>query len=133
MACGGDDKTNDSEIGYDQTMKNYMDAQGWVGLPTIDGMYYVIKEPGGANKPNVNSIVSMSYNGYYADDVVFDSGEIERRLDNLIEGWKIGVPKFGVGGKGHLLIPPSLAYGEFPTNGIRNQSVIIFDIELLAF
>jgi len=52
---------------------------------------------------------------------------------NLIQGWKIGVPKFGVGGSGHLLIPPNLAYGEFPNNGIRNRSVLIFDIELLGF
>ena len=135
MACGDDEGPNDSEIGYDQTMVNYMDAKGWDGLPTIDGMYYVIIEPGTAEKPTSTSTVEVNYKGYFSDDVEFDSGDsIRFNLGGaLIEGWKIGIPKFGLGGKGHLLIPPNLGYGEFPTNGIRNQSILIFDVELLDF
>lgn len=129
----GDDELFDSEVGYDQAMRNYMDAKGWIGLPTVDGMYYVIDVPGSSAKPTPTSNVTVNYKGYYTDDVTFDSGDnISFNLQGVIEGWTIGIPKFGVGGKGHLLIPPRLAYGE-ENNSTRNRSVLIFDIELISF
>jgi len=73
ISCGDDDNPYDSTIGYDQTMRNYMDAQGWQGIPTADGMYYVIDVEGSSEKPNSNSTVEVNYKGYYSDDVVFDS------------------------------------------------------------
>ncbi len=129
-----DEELYDSEIGYDQSMKNYMDAKGWIGLPTVDGMYYVIEEPGGTAKPTSTSDVRVNYKGYYTDDVVFDSNDdIEFNLQNVIEGWTIGIPKFGIGGKGHLLIPPNLGYKGYTGGGVRDKSILIFDIELLDF
>ena len=129
----GDDDLYDSEVGYDQAMKNYMDANGWVGIPTVDGMYYVIDEPGSSAKPTSSSRVTVNYKGYYTDDVEFDSGEnVSFNLQGVIEGWTIGIPKFGAGGSGHLLIPPRLAYGEV-NNRTRDRSVLIFDIELISF
>jgi len=133
MSCG-DDNPYDSVKGYDQTMRDYMDAKGWTGVPTTDGLYYVIIEPGSAEKPSPTSTVEVNYRGYYSDDEEFDSGQNVRfNLQGVIEGWTIGIPKFGLGGSGHLLIPPTKAYGEFPNNGVRNQSVLIFDVELLDF
>lgn len=129
----GDDDLYDSEVGYDQAMKNYMDANGWVGIPTVDGLYYVINEPGGVAKPTSTSNVTVNYKGYYTDDVEFDSGNnISFNLQGVIEGWTIGIPKFGKGGSGHLLIPPYLAYGE-ENSRTRDRSVLIFDIELVSF
>lgn len=139
MSSCGDDESfdsetpNDSETGYDQAMRNYMDAKGWIGLPTVDGMYYVIDVPGGVVKPTANSDVTVNYKGYYTDDVEFDSNSnISFNLQGVIEGWTIGIPKFGKGGKGHLLIPPNLAYGEINSR-VRNKSVLIFDVELINF
>ena len=133
MSCG-DDNPYDSVKGYDQTMIDYMAAKGWTGLPTIDGMYYVIEEEGSTEKPLPTATVRVTYRGYYSDDVEFDSAEnISFNLQGVIEGWTIGIPKFGKGGKGHLLIPPRLGYGEFPNNGTRNQSVLIFDVEIIDF
>ncbi len=129
----GDDDLYDSEVGYDQAMKDYMDDQGWMGIPTVDGMYYVIIEPGTAEKPTSTSNVTVNYKGYYTDNVEFDSNDnVNFNLQGVIEGWTIGIPKFGKGGNGHLLIPPNLAYGE-ENNRTRNRSILIFDIELLDF
>jgi len=133
MSCS-DDNPYDSVKGYDQTMQDYMAAKGWTGQPTVDGLYYVIDEPGSSVKPLSTATVEVNYRGYYSDDAEFDSGNNVRfNLQGVIEGWTIGIPKFGKGGKGHLLIPPRLGYGEFPNNGTRNQSVLIFDVELLDF
>ena len=103
------------------------------GVSTVDGMYYVIDEPGSSEKPTSTSNVTVNYKGYYTDDVEFDSGNnISFNLQGVIEGWTIGIPKFGEGGSGHLLIPPYLAYGE-ENSRTRDRSVLIFDIELVGF
>lgn len=129
----GEDNPYDSAVGYDQAMKDYMAAQGWQGIPTADGMYYVIDEPGGSNKPVKDADVTVNYRGYYTDNVEFDSNDnISFKLWQVIEGWTIGIPKFGTGGKGHLLIPPHLAYSEVNSQ-VRDKSILIFDIELLDF
>ena len=131
-SCGKDDEY-DAIIGYDKAMLNYIDAHGWDAIGLSDGMYYVVEQEGGSQKPILNDVITIKYKGYYTDDVIFDQSEsYTQRLSQLIEGWKIGIPKFGVGGKGHLLIPPSLGYGEYPS-GTRNQSILIFDVELISF
>jgi FKBP-type peptidyl-prolyl cis-trans isomerase FkpA len=50
----------------------------------------------------------------------------------VIKGWDEGIPMFKVGGKGKLLIPANLGYGENEQGSIPANSVLIFDIELLG-
>jgi FKBP-type peptidyl-prolyl cis-trans isomerase FkpA len=66
------------------------------------------------------------------DQKEFDKGDkVEFPLYQLIEGWQIGIPKFGKGGKGKLLVPSRLGYGSSDRGSIPANSTLIFDIELL--
>ena len=70
--------------------------------------------------------------GYFLDEKEFDSGvNSEFGLFQVIEGWQIGIPKFGKGGKGKLLVPSRLGYGSKARGSIPANSTLIFDIELL--
>ncbi|MFA6445703.1 MAG: FKBP-type peptidyl-prolyl cis-trans isomerase [Candidatus Paceibacterota bacterium] len=90
--------------------------------------------------------VAVHYTGTLTDGTVFDSsykrGEpIQFLLGKgmVISGWDEGITGMKVGGKRHLVIPPSLAYG---ANGIKDpatgkdiipaNSTLIFDVELMA-
>lgn len=99
------------------------------------GLYYILDEPGvGTEMPTAVSSVIMSYKGFFPDGQVFDENEeLELRLSNTISGWQLGVPLFKKGGKGKLLIPSSLGYGEFGRGGIPGNQVLIFDVELHNF
>ncbi|MCA9288559.1 MAG: FKBP-type peptidyl-prolyl cis-trans isomerase [Phycisphaerales bacterium] len=82
--------------------------------------------------------VKVHYRGTLMDGTEFDSSykrgtPIEFPLDNLIEGWRQGIPGMKVGGKRLLTIPYAMGYGERgspPT--IPPRADLKFEIELLG-
>ena len=62
----------------------------------------------------------------------WDSGQTATfPLSGVIAGWQQGIPLFKKGGKGILLIPSELGYGNVSQGAIPENSVLIFDIELI--
>ncbi len=126
--------TKDNEI----TIEEYLEQHGLVAQKHSSGIYYIIEKEGTGGHPNVNSLVTMNYKGYFLNDEQFDSsydrGEpLKYYLNGLILGWQIGVPLFKKGGKGKLFIPPEYGYGSNPPTGIPKDATLIFDIELIDF
>ena len=83
-------------------------------------------------------MIDIIYKGYFLNGDIFDTTDgivVTFQFKNLIQGWLEGIPLYGKGGKGILLIPSHLAYG--PTGSqsgtIRPNTVILFDIELEDF
>jgi len=132
-ACG---KEEDYLARDKQIIEDYLKEKGLTASSTSEGIYYVIDNPGGSDHPNVYSTVKVHYKGYLTDGTVFDqtSGSAATfNLSSTIAGWQIGIPKFGKGGKGKLLIPSDYAYGSQATTDIPAHSVLIFDIVLSDF
>ncbi len=101
---------------------------------TNSGIYYVINKQGNSNYPNSNSQVKVAYKGCFTNGSVFDQSDkngIIFGLQEVIKGWTEGIPYFSEGGSGTLLIPSSLGYGSKGTSGIPENSVLIFDINLI--
>ena len=123
---------------YDESIQDYLSSHNLEAQKHTSGIYYIIDKEGSEEHPTTSNIVTMEYKGYYLDDTQFDSsydrGEpLVQPLNRLIRGWQIGVPLFGKGGKGKLIIPPNFGYGSNPANGIRADAVLVFDIELIDF
>ena len=107
---------------------------GLTASRTEEGLYYVIDQLGTGDYPTVTSNVTVAYTGYFTDGSIFDgssSSGITFNLQNVIDGWIIGIPKFKEGGNGTLLIPSALGYGPNPTGSVPANSVLIFDVELI--
>lgn len=101
---------------------------------TGSGLYYVIETQGNGTQPASNSSVRVNYKGYLTNGNVFDqskAGGFSTKLTQVIKGWQEGIPYFKAGGKGILLIPSALGYGNQAQGKIPANSVLIFDIELL--
>lgn len=87
--------------------------------------------------PAVTSTVKANYKGYLLTGEVFDDSKgtaIEFPLSRVIQGWQEGIPYLAKGGKGKLIIPSDLAYGEMsPSPAIPANSVLVFEVELVDF
>jgi FKBP-type peptidyl-prolyl cis-trans isomerase len=90
--------------------------------------------------------VAVHYVGTLLDGTKFDSSldrgqpiEFTLGAGQVIPGWEMGIAGMKVGGKRHLVIPGSLAYGE---NGVKDPNTgtvvippnasLVFDVELMA-
>jgi FKBP-type peptidyl-prolyl cis-trans isomerase len=74
------------------------------------------------------------------DGKVFDSSlnpgrspfDFKLGAGQVIKGWDEGIALFNAGGKGTLIIPSPLGYGSRAAGQIPANSILIFDIEVLA-
>ena len=106
-------------------IQTYAEENNLDGQFTESGLYYVVEVAGSDNKPIWNSIITVTYKGYYLDGTILDEGSFySERLNLLIAGWKEGIPFIGEGGRIKLIIPSHLAYG----NGI-----LVFEVTLHSF
>lgn len=112
--------------------KNKLDVQ-----KTEDGIYYIIEEAGSDEKPSITDKVTVHYTGTLLNGKKFDSS-VDRGqpatfpLSQVVPGWSLGIPLFGKGGKGKLLIPSHLGYGEQGQGeDIPANSCLVFDVEII--
>ncbi len=99
------------------------------------GFYYKIDVQGAGNKPTICSNVTLYYQGKLVDGTTFDqtgSSPVTFQLGQLITGWQMGLPLINAGGKIKLYLPPSLGYGSRTVGSIPANSVLIFEITLVA-
>ena len=98
------------------------------------GVHIIITDIGDEDKkPNINSVINVTYEGRLTDGSVFDSGaNVPFLLNGVIEGWQTGLQEIGAGGSCTLIIPASAGYGSQPNGSIPANSVLIFDIQLIS-
>lgn len=114
-------------------INNYL-ADTLVADTLPSGLRYIVNVPGGDLKPNLCDEVNVTYSGYLLDGTPFDDGTLTFGLRQVIKGWQLGIPQFGRGGEGVLLIPSYLGYGVNGSgNSIPPNAPLIFDVTLNAF
>ncbi len=136
ISCADDD--NDL---VDYTEVNEQEIQAYITANNLDatrsnsGLYYVVYEEGTGTRPTEISNVTVAYTGYFIDEEIFDesnSSGVSLNLNEVIEGWKEGIPHFKEGGNGILLIPAHLAYGISGSGRIPGGAILIYEVNLIS-
>jgi FKBP-type peptidyl-prolyl cis-trans isomerase len=104
---------------------------------TSSGLQYKVLTPGTGANPKATDTVKVHYRGTLIDGTEFDSSykrnePISFELGGVIKGWTEGLQLIKPGGKIQLVIPPDLGYGSGGQGPIPPNSVLLFDVELLA-
>lgn len=136
ISCNDDEKEMTNLGQTEADIISYIEANNLVAERTEAGVYYVTETKGEGKTPDSDAYVKVNYKAYLLDGSVFDQSEAEGisfDLLNLIPGFKDGIVNFNVGGKGTIIMPPSLAYGDSGISGvIPGGAIIIFDIEIIS-
>jgi FKBP-type peptidyl-prolyl cis-trans isomerase FkpA len=131
-SCGKEDQREiDQQLIQEYISENNLDASS-----TASGLHYVINNPGNNEHPNFSSTVKVIYTGTLLNGSQFDASDsagITLPLNQFIQGWIEGIPLFGKGGEGILIIPSHLGYGPSPRGSIPANSVLVFEIKLVNF
>lgn len=132
-ACDADDP--EARAAKDrQKILDYIEENDLDAYELESGVFVVIEVEGSGSHPHEGSTVRMAYQGYLLDGTLFDSAtDANIFLPNTVRGFRIGVMEFRRGGKGIILIPSGMGYGETGTVSIPRNSVLIFHVEIIDF
>ena len=119
----------------DEWLANNGKQAGWTTTPS--GLQIHIDSEGNGPTPKDTDIVKVHYTGTLTDGTKFDSSRdrnepAEFPVNGVIPGWTEALQLMKVGSKYKLAIPSELAYGPQGRPGIPPDSVLLFDVELLA-
>lgn len=88
---------------------------------------------------SVGKSLKVHYRGWLINGSEFDESyqrgqpyEFVMGAHKVILGWEQGIYGMKVGGKRRLIIPPSVGYGSNSQGSIPANSVLVFDVELMA-
>lgn len=127
---------SDSTESEKADIQNYLNNLGWIATDTA-GVYVVVENPGSADRPTESSIVEMAYTARYLDDIVFDESPpdqtIKIKLSTAINGLKFGLSRFGKEGKGTIIVPSALGYGNNPPFGVKKDAVLVYTVHVVNF
>jgi FKBP-type peptidyl-prolyl cis-trans isomerase len=130
QAQGADNKTK-GEAYLEANKKK----DGW--KVTASGLQYKVVTTGTGAMPKATDTVVTQSRGTTIDGTEFDSSykrnePAEFPVNAVIPGWTEALQMMPVGSKWQLAIPASLAYGENAPPEIGPNSVLLFDVELVA-
>lgn len=115
------------------TVQGYIDRNQLVTQELDKGVHIIIDVPGNEIKPRIDHDIVVTYTGKFTNELVFDEGQgIEFNLGDLIEGWQIGLPEIGEGGKCTLILPSEVAYGKNGNSVIPPDEPLVFELELIT-
>ncbi len=124
----------------DKMIQKYIADKKLKAEKHASGMYVVYENKGEGDEMKSQDVVSVHYTGTLLDGTKFDSSldrgepiKMPIMAAQVIEGWDVGIPLFKKGGKGKLIIPSYMGYGDKATGeAIKANSILIFDIEVLG-
>jgi FKBP-type peptidyl-prolyl cis-trans isomerase FkpA len=106
---------------------------------TSSGLYYQDTTVGTGTEAAAGRRVEVLYRGWLADGTLFDEAQNPANplrftlgAGEVIRGWDEGVAGMRAGGVRKLVIPPALGYGNRPFGPIPANSILVFEVRLLA-
>lgn len=104
---------------------------------TYSGLQYEVLRAGTGARPTAFNRVKVHYHGTLLNGTVFDSSvqrgqPAEFGLNQVIPGWREGIPLMQEGAKYRFTVPPQLAYGaKGAPPKIGPNETLVFEVELL--
>lgn len=134
---------------------NFLAEKGIQATKLPSGIRYVITKQGKGPLAGSSQTVEVNYDGYLLNGTHFDTNveslakendlydSMRAQMDgyqpmavtidqsSVIPGWHLALKQLNEGAKGTFYIPSKLAYGQRRTGPIAENSILVFDIEMI--
>lgn len=119
---------------FDKDIKAYLKKTGIKCNRSASGLYYKIIQPGEGEFIKFQDVVSFTYTGEFLNGERFDHQKepVEFAVKELIPGWKEILLELKPGAQVFLVIPPHLGYGTHELDDIPPNSILVYEMEILA-
>lgn len=118
---------------FDQEIQNYLKEEGISCEKSESGLYYKVIEEGSGEYIQYKDIVQFTYKGNLLNGDVFDeqTEAVEYPVGQLIGAWKEIMLQLKKGSKAYLVTPPQLGYGTNNLEDIPQNSILVFELEIV--
>lgn len=125
--------SEDEKDVFDQKIETYIKKKGLKLERTSSGLYYKIEYEGEGRKIQFKDRVTFKYKGSLLNGKVVDeqSEPIEFQVEELIAAWQETMLMLRPGGKAYIIAPPQLGYGQHDLEDIPQNSILIFEMEVV--
>ncbi len=127
------EKLNIQKESDSKAITAYVSKNGLTTKSTDSGLHYIVEKEGTGAAPNVNQVAKAKYKVSLLDGTEVESSKNEVKdlpLNRQIKGLREGIALLKKGGKGKLIIPSTLAYGDRKRGNIPPSAVLVYDIEI---
>lgn len=138
-ACFGGESTAPERSIEETTFASSLGVNLAASTKTPNGAYYrdIVVGPGPVVTAGQN--ISIRYTGWLSNGIQFDtnlssSNPLTFKLGagEVIDGFDEGLAGVRVGGRRQIIVPPSLGYGPYNYGPIPGNSVLVFNVEVVA-
>lgn len=128
--------SEDDKSSFDTKIASYIRKKGWDMTKSESGLYLQELEVGTGEEVVIfGSEVTISYKGTLLNGSIFDqtppNKPLKSNLKGLIMGFQEGLLGRKKGSKFRLVVPPQLGYGDMALDKIPENSVLVFELELV--
>ena len=130
------DSPNNKQI---ENMQFFIDNKTDINVIEVeDGLQYLVIQSGNqeGKNPKLDQVITAHFHGTLTNGNIFwsslDTEPLKIELSKLIIGCQKIISMMKKGDKWKVFIDPTMAYGEEGRPGIPSNSILVFEIELLA-
>jgi len=119
--------------GFDKTIREWIRQQNIQYKSTDSGLYYYFENKGQGQKIKYTDSVTVQFKGTLLDSTIF---EIEKvpvtfAVNEVIIAWKEVLLMSERKAKIKIIVPPQLGYGNHKLDKIPQNSILLYEIEII--
>lgn len=128
--------SDDDKASFDHTIDRFISRKDWRFTKSESGLYLQQLQEGTGDEPVIfGSEVTIKYRGTLLNGTIFDetpaNKPLKSELKGLILGFQEGLLGQKKGAKLRVIVPPQLGYGDMALDKIPENSVLVFELEVL--
>jgi FKBP-type peptidyl-prolyl cis-trans isomerase FkpA len=119
---------------FDKEIKSYLSKKGISCIQSNSGLYYKIINPGIGDFIRYQDSIQFTYKASLLSGEIVDEEKelVQFAVKDLIAAWKEIALELKPGAEVFMVAPPQLAYGEYKLDSIPENSILQFEMKILA-